>query len=200
MPKIITEDELRHLECKIEEFPDGASMGQLAGASASQADREAIRRRLAKLITQGRIRKTGSRKATKYYLSEAAQPKILLHTEEADLNAEGGLFIPSSGAAERSRQRIRRPLEERALVGYNRNFLCDYIPNRTFYLSDGERDFLAKVGTSSEEVQPAGTYLKQILDRVLIDLSFNSSRLERNDYSISTRSKICFRGKSTRRI
>lgn len=31
MPKTISEDELRQLECKIEKFPDGAAMRQLVG-------------------------------------------------------------------------------------------------------------------------------------------------------------------------
>jgi hypothetical protein len=32
--------------------------------------------------------------------------------------------------------------------------------------------------------QPAGTYAKQILNRLLIDLAWNSSRLEGNTYSL----------------
>ena len=32
--------------------------------------------------------------------------------------------------------------------------------------------------------QPAGTYARQILNRLLIDLSWNSSRLEGNIYSL----------------
>jgi hypothetical protein len=40
------------------------------------------------------------------------------------------------------------------------------------------------VGTTKTGVEPAGTYAKQILSRLLIDLSWNSSRLEGNTYSL----------------
>ena len=40
------------------------------------------------------------------------------------------------------------------------------------------------MGTPSSGAQPAGTYAKQILNRLLIDLSWNSSRLEGNTYSL----------------
>jgi hypothetical protein len=49
-----------------------------------------------------------------------------------------------------------------------------------------------RVGALTEG-QPAGTYAKQILSRLLIDLSWNSSRLEGNTYSlIDTRRLIAF--------
>ena len=41
-----------------------------------------------------------------------------------------------------------------------------------------------EVGTPKIAEQPAGTYAKQILNRLLIDLSWNSSRLEGNTYSL----------------
>src|SRR3546814_13928575 len=49
------------------------------------------------------------------------------------------------------------------------------------------------MGRSRIARQPAGTYVKQILHRLLIDLSWNSSRLEGNTYSlIDTRRLIEF--------
>ena len=43
---------------------------------------------------------------------------------------------------------------------------------------------LSGVGTPSSGEMPAGTYAKQILNRLLIDLTWNSSRLEGNTYSL----------------
>src|SRR5271170_4979945 len=54
----------------------------------------------------------------------------------------------------------------------------------TFYLSPKERAHLAEVGTTKAGLEAAGTYAKQILNRLLIDLSWNSSRLEGNTYSL----------------
>ena len=57
-------------------------------------------------------------------------------------------------------------------------------PNETFYLSDAERSHLRDIGTSLAAAEPAGTYARQVLNRLLIDLSWNSSRLEGNTYSL----------------
>ncbi|HEX4079877.1 MAG TPA: Fic family protein [Rhizomicrobium sp.] len=69
-------------------------------------------------------------------------------------------------------------------VGYDREFLDSYRPNLSSYLSLAERTHLREVGTPTAGNQPAGTYAKRILSRLLIDLSWNSSRLEGNTYSL----------------
>ena len=71
----------------------------------------------------------------------------------------------------------------RSPVSYNRKFLDQYKANNTYYLSDYIRQHLAKIGGSNGNY-PAGTYAKQIFNRLLIDLSWNSSRLEGNTYSL----------------
>ena len=43
---------------------------------------------------------------------------------------------------------------------------------------------------------PAGTYLRQILDRLLIDLAWNSSRLEGNTYSLLETQRLLERGET----
>ena len=43
---------------------------------------------------------------------------------------------------------------------------------------------LHEIGRAQIPAQPAGTYARQILNRLLIDLSWNSSRLEGNTYSL----------------
>jgi Fic family protein len=89
-----------------------------------------------------------------------------------------------SPAAARVRDHVRRRPETRRPVGYDRGFLEGYRPNVTFYLTPAERAHLADVGTPKVAEQPAGTYARQILDRLLIDLAWNSSRLEGNTYSL----------------
>ena len=59
-----------------------------------------------------------------------------------------------------------------------------YRPNVSSYLTPKERTHLHEVGRPSAGHQPAGTFAKQILNRLLIDLSWNSSRLEGNTYSL----------------
>ncbi len=92
--------------------------------------------------------------------------------------------MPLSTASAEIRRYLRQPLAARKPVGYKREFLDSYRPNETFYLSHAERTHLAGVGTPNFAAGGAGTYAKQILHRLLIDLSWNSSRLEGNTYSL----------------
>jgi hypothetical protein len=82
------------------------------------------------------------------------------------------------------RDLIRKPTEERRPVGYQREFLEHYVPNRSSYLPESVKEHLHHIGRSPVgSERPAGTYARQILSRLLIDLSWASSRLEGNTYS-----------------
>ncbi len=78
---------------------------------------------------------------------------------------------------------LERPTWQRESAGYRRRFLDSYRPNVSAYLSRQDRVALAGVGRPEKAPQSAGTYAKRILPRLLIDLSWNSSRLEGNTYS-----------------
>jgi Fic family protein len=55
---------------------------------------------------------------------------------------------------------------------------------------------LMKLCHSAEKEQPAGTYVQQIFNRLLIDLSWNSSRLEGNTYSLLETERLLELGES----
>ncbi len=95
-----------------------------------------------------------------------------------------GTGFVCSAAAEELRQAVMRPYAARQPVGYNVAFLGDYQPNETAFLLPAQRERLAAFGRLPGGPQPAGTYFRKILDRLLIDLSWNSSRLEGNTYSL----------------
>ncbi|MYK59720.1 MAG: Fic family protein [Rhodospirillaceae bacterium] len=116
-------------------------------------------------------------------------PKDRLYSFEAVSGSPAGSFRPDaeprlSAAGAEIRDYVRQPPEARTPVGYDRSFLDSYRPNRSFYLSEEERAQLAETGRSGVVEQAAGTYAKRILSRLLIDLSWNSSRLEGNTYSL----------------
>ena len=92
--------------------------------------------------------------------------------------------IPLSAAGAIIQGNVRRAPEARKPVGYDRKFLELYRPNVSLYLTEQDRAHLATVGRRQIAEQSAGTYAKQILNRLLIDLSWNSSRLEGNTYSL----------------
>lgn len=79
---------------------------------------------------------------------------------------------------------VSQALKERAPVGYDQDFLRGYEPNVTSYLGAEQTKILHGIGQVEMTERPAGTYARNILNRLLIDLSWNSSRLEGNTYSL----------------
>lgn len=68
--------------------------------------------------------------------------------------------------------------------GYNYDFLESYIPNKTFLLSIDDRRKLQQISRNVGETAHAETFMGDILERLLIDLSWSSSKLEGNTYSL----------------
>ena len=105
-------------------------------------------------------------------------------TAEGYARRAGEDDVPVSPEGEAVRRAVRAPIRERRPVGYDRTFLDRYRPNETFYLPRGTRRHLLEMGRSPGGQRPAGTYARAIHHRLLIDLSWNSSRLEGNTYSL----------------
>ena len=110
----------------------------------------------------------------------------------------GGLRV-SIGVAlspegESVKQAVGLPIHARRPVGYDRAFLDHYRPNETFYLPTETRRRLHAAGRSPDGERPAGTYARKIHHRLLIDLSWNSSRLEGNTYSLLETERLLAHG------
>jgi len=78
---------------------------------------------------------------------------------------------------------VRQPRQQRKPVSYKNEFLEQYHPNQTAYLPESLRAQLHSLGRSPAEQTPAGTFARDILNRLLIDFSWASSKLEGNTYS-----------------
>ncbi len=92
----------------------------------------------------------------------------------------------------RLKQDIRKNkllLDTKQIIPYQRKFLDSYKPNITKYLPDAACQKLFNLG-KTDGFRPAGTYAKQVLHRLIIDLSWNSSRLEGNTYSLLETEKL----------
>lgn len=139
-------------------------------------DRRTLQRRLKELINTGELESLGKSRAVRY---KFAQTSLL---EEPDLLEAGSINL--SFNSRDILKRIAEPQERRTPAGYNRIFLDNYQPNKTSYLTKFEKEKLASLGITAQMEAPAGTYAKQILERLLIDLAWNSSRLEGNTYSL----------------
>ncbi|MGY6553427.1 MAG: hypothetical protein ACXIUM_02780 [Wenzhouxiangella sp.] len=94
--------------------------------------------------------------------------------------AGGEAYILLSPSGQDIKRAIRTSVQGRQPVGYQREFLDDYQSNRSFYLSTENRQRLLAIGAPPGGERPAGTHARTIVSRLLIDLSWNSSRLEGN--------------------
>jgi Fic family protein len=195
MPKIIPQEELEAILDAVSQFTEGATVEGVRSTLNNGLSRRTLQRRLAQLVDENRLNIEGKTKGSRYRL-----PRI---TGEAEIvmprptvEASGEVYIPISPEGEVIKTEIRFPLWDRKPVGYNRAFLNEYRPNESFYLSEETRGHLMTLGGSSEDELPAGTYVKQIFNRLLIDLSWNSSRLEGNTYSLLETERLLELGES----
>ncbi len=186
MPKKIPADELDDIVATVARFPTGASIDEVSELFDSVLPRRTLQRRLALLVERNRLVRHGRGPATRYQLPanqteiQAAAGKLTLQGHPPTVET----YIPISEESEPLRQSVQRPIHNRQPVGYERRFLDEYRPNETHYLPSDIRARLMRLGKSPGAELPAGTYVRQMLNRLLIDLSWNSSRLEGNTYSL----------------
>jgi hypothetical protein len=183
VPKRIPEDELDMTVEAVRRQDGGVTARQIAHALDGGLPLRTLQYRLKHLVDAGRLVMEGQGRWARYRL-----PPIEIRGEAiaGPARAEGRVEValPLSREAAAIREYFRQPPAARKPAGYNRDFLDSYRPNVTAYLSSAERTHLHEVGRRNMMEQPAGTYARQILNRLLIDLSWNSSRLEGNSYSL----------------
>lgn len=210
MPKQVTQQEFDAVVRAVTRLTEGGSVDvsvEVLGDSLTpKLPRRTLQRRLALLVKQQRLAINGRGRGSRYRVigyADAANgiPQALkvearresygpIHlisahlTGAGNVTARGETYIPISAEAELIKQAIRQPLHLRQPAGYNRAFLDAYRPNETYYLPAQTRQRLFELGRSPNAQRPAGTYARQIFNRLLIDLSWNSSRLEGNTYSL----------------
>lgn len=184
MAKHIAEQSLKAIEWVVRSHSAGGmSVQEIADAlKAAAPPRRTLQHHLRQLVDRKRLAKEGAGRWTRY---RALSPARIAVETGPDGSDDAELRLPLSKEAADIQAYVRQPVAARKPVGYDRSFLDAYRPNKTFYLTEQERARLHKVGTPPVSTpQPAGTYAKQILGRLLIDLAWNSSRLEGNTYSL----------------
>lgn len=195
MPKKIPQDEFDAILKAITRFPDGASVGDLSEALEKKLPRRTLQRHLARLVEQERLAIEGRGRGSRYRFS-----KITGESHAAipgfEIKARGEVYIPISPEGKSIKEAVRLPIQDRQPVGYSRTFLDTYRPNESCYLPEETRRHLIKLGRSTENKPPAGTYVQRIFNRLLIDLSWNSSRLEGNTYSLLETERLLELGES----
>lgn len=143
-----------------------------------------LRRQLKAMVDSGILIKTGGGRSTRYSLSES---------NPSETRSTAHPFFSES--SEPSLGIIRGPIHTRKPVSYEIERLHAYTPNDTFYLPETVRKKLNATGSRDSLDNQPSTYIKKIFDRLLVDLSYNSSRLEGNTYSINETSQLILEGK-----
>ena len=134
----------------------GAGRNDIRRNAAPDVSETTLWRALKKLVDENRLEVTGKGRATGYSLAGASVVRAYLQT----------------------------PYNRRKPASYNKKFLDHYIPDKTFYITEADRQRLREAGQPNTPPLPAGTYARRILERLLVDLSWASSRMEGNTYDI----------------
>ncbi|HEX4049312.1 MAG TPA: Fic family protein [Steroidobacteraceae bacterium] len=168
------------------------SLGDLQSALGVVPDRT-VRNWLQALAEEGAIESRGERKGRRYRLraSSPTDTAATPLTNEAQLSAPKSIFSPNSEALI---QTIRAAIYTRPPATYREEWIEAYVPNETAYLNAQTRRELATLGKRAPIYRRAGTYIQKIYDRLLIDFSYNSSRLEGNTYSLLDTERLVMQG------
>lgn len=134
----------------------GAGREQIRRGVTPRVSETTIWRALRRLVDEGKLELSGKGRASGYTIAGSAVVRAHLKT----------------------------PYNQRAPKTYSKEFLDGYVPNATYYLTEADRQVLRAAGTPSGEPLPAGTYARRILERLLVDLAWASSRMEGNTYDI----------------
>ncbi len=153
----------------------------------SARPRATVNRALASLVATGALERQGAGRAITY-----RAPKVLSTVAIADQEHASPAWSKASAQLITA---LSTPLGSRTPVSYQRAFVGQYQPNVSSLLPVTLATELHAQGRSRDQ-QPAGTYARKVLEQLLIDLSWYSSRLEGNRKSLLDTRALFERGRS----
>lgn len=149
-----------------------------------------VRRHLNVLCKEGLLVRNGQARATRYSLVQRVIESPSAKYGPAQASVQPDYWSPRSIALAR---KLDKPLASRTPVSYQRDFVDAYVPNTSRLIPQALADRLVQAGRLRDQ-QPAGTYARKVLEQLLIDLSWSSSRLEGNQYSLLATAELFKRG------
>lgn len=168
--------------------PSALSAAEIEELLQLDVSRRSLQSRLSRLVASGRLLREGGGRSTRYRLPSPRQGR-----SPATAAEDAVTVIPLSSAGREIQAYLATPPEGRSPVGFDRAFLDSYGRGGASLLTADERAELRRLGRTHVMDLAAGTYARQILDRLLIDLSWSSSRLEGNTYTLlDTRRLLAF--------
>ncbi len=168
----------------INESPEGIDLAQLLARHAD-IPRRTVQRWIQQWIESGAINAEGQGRNRLY------KPATITTADSDTFPA----YIPLASDSKDILDYVNQPLAARKPVAYQSDLLESYTPNHTFYLSASIRQQLKQMGDTGQDGLPAGTFGREIISRLLIDLSWASSHLEGNTYSLLDTRELIEHGK-----
>ena len=163
---------------QLEQEKEPITLQQLLQRLGETYPERSVRRWLADMTTEGLVKKIGVKRGTRY----------------AVIKQDDAAYLNFSLESRHALAMVHEPLYKRTPIAYSSEWLDSYQPNKTFYIPEESRKKLHLAGKRSKKEDPAGTYAHKIFNRLLIDLSYNSSRLEGNTYSLLDTQKLLLEG------
>jgi Fic family protein len=157
--------------------------------------RASVNRALTRLLNDGLLQRQGAGRAVTYRALEARRD---VKRPPQPRSAAQRAPSPSLAWSAKSRELLEAlstPLGTRKPVSYRRAFVDRYQPNKSHLLPRALADELLALGKSKDQL-PAGTFARKVLEQLLIDLSWYSSRLEGNRKSLLDTRELFERGRS----
>jgi Fic family protein/DNA-binding HxlR family transcriptional regulator len=202
---------------------NGLSLAKLLESYEGEAEQpiseRTMRRRLRELEDAGRVRSEGLTRAVRYFAVDTSAspagtepravaeprakavprttPEPTAKRAAAEPRAIAAEPIQNPFAAAPSSARVGPPAAQRARIAFDSRFLGNYEPGDTWYLSEDLRARLQEMGRTGSVERPAGAFARDIMDRLLVDLSWASSKLEGNTYSLAETKSLLEQQKRT---
>jgi hypothetical protein len=162
--------------------------------TALDAPRSTVNYNLARMALEGSIQKRYGGPATRYALPGLAAAVVPATRPGQPLLPVGKAFLFSTGQQPLI-EKLTAPIGTRKPVAYQRSFVEDYVPNQSALIPPAKAQALFEKGRTQGQ-QPAGTYARKVLEQLLIDLAWHSSRLEGNRKSLLDTKALFERGRS----
>lgn len=159
------------------------------------APRPTVNRHLAALVRAGELIREGAGRSVVYRLAKVPQDATVVEQLQASDVISATISPPWSAAARTQMAELAAPIGTRSPVTYQRQFVDDYRPNESSLLPAKLAEALHTEGRSPNQ-QPAGTYARKVLEQLLIDLSWYSSRLEGNRKSLLDTQELFTKGRT----
>lgn len=163
------------------------SSGELA--QSLHIGKSTVKRYLESLLSEGVLLRVGNGRGTRYTTGT--------RTVAVSLQEEEATYPNTPLEAHALLNYLQTSVAARDITGYQRSFVDDYIPNQTSLLPAALAETLRIEGQMAGQ-HPSGTYARKVLEQLLIDLSWSSSKLEGNTYSLLATEELFRNGTEAR--